>query len=95
MFSITLIGQDTRGSPRVSSWTPFFQPVYADIGSNHVDYTLTIIGIQMTQYTAVSPDDYSIVALMCHCLEQINNWMNQKFLHLNKTKTEIIVFGSK
>ena len=31
-------------------------------------------------YLAVSPDDYSSIEVLCHCLEQINNRMNENFL---------------
>ncbi len=46
-------------------------------------------------YLALSPNDYSHIDSLCQCIDEINSWMCQNFLQLNKEKTEVIAFGNK
>ncbi len=46
-------------------------------------------------YLALSPNDYSPIDFLCKCIDEINSWMSQNFLQLNKEKTEVIAFGNK
>ncbi len=46
-------------------------------------------------YLALSPNDYSAIDSLCQCIDEINSWMCQNFLQLNKEKTEVIAFGNK
>ncbi len=46
-------------------------------------------------YLALSPNDYSPIDSLCQCIDEINIWMWQNFLQLNKEKTEVIAFGNK
>ncbi len=44
-------------------------------------------------YLALSPNDYSPIDSLCQCTDEINSWMCQNFLQLNKEK--VIAFGNK
>jgi len=48
------------------------------------------------RHTAVlSPNDYSPIDSLCQCIDEVNSWMCQNFLQLNRDKIEVIAFGSK
>ncbi len=49
----------------------------------------------MLIYLALSPNDYSPIDSLCQCIDEINSWMCQNVLQLNKEKTEVIAFGNK
>ena len=46
-------------------------------------------------YISVSPNDTSPIASLIQCIEQMNTWMSNNFLQLNKDKTEVLVIGPK
>ena len=46
-------------------------------------------------YLALSPNDYSPIDSLCQCIDEVNNWMCQNFLQLNKDKIEVIAFETK
>ncbi len=46
-------------------------------------------------YLELSPNDYSTIDSLHQCIDEINSWMCQNFLQLNKEKTEVIAFGNK
>ncbi len=46
-------------------------------------------------YLDLSPNDYSPIDSLCQCINEINSWMCQNFLQLNKEKTKVIAFGNK
>uniref|UniRef100_A0A8C2KTL5 Reverse transcriptase domain-containing protein n=1 Tax=Cyprinus carpio TaxID=7962 RepID=A0A8C2KTL5_CYPCA len=51
--------------------------------------------IYLSLLIALSPNDYRPIDSLCQCTDEINSWMCQNFLQLNKEKTEGIAFGNK
>ena len=41
----------------------------------------------------LSPGDYAPIQTLSKCIEQINDWMRQNLLQLNKDKTEVMVWS--
>ncbi|KAL0151164.1 hypothetical protein M9458_053677 [Cirrhinus mrigala] len=80
-----LTGRDRRNSDTLPSANPHCESTIA--GRNYPDDTQI--------YLALSPNDYSVIDSLCQCIDEINSWMCQHFLQLNKEKTEVIAFGSK
>ncbi len=68
-------------------------PLSQIMRKNHIAYHSYADDTQI--YLAVSPNDYSPIDSLCQCIDEMNSWMFQNFLQLNKGKTEIIAFGNK
>ncbi len=46
-------------------------------------------------YISLHPDDLSPISSLTQCIKDINQWMSDNFLQLNKDKTEILLFGAQ
>ena len=71
----------------------YMLPLGQILRNNNVGYHNYADDTQL--YITLSTADYAPIETLCQCIDQINNWMRQNFLQLNKDKTEVIVFGPK
>ncbi len=46
-------------------------------------------------YLALSPNDFSPINSLCQCIDEINSWMCQNFLQLNKEKKKLLHLENK
>ena len=87
----------TCGVPQGSILGPLLFNIYmlplAQILQNDICYHSYADDTQI--YITITPGDYGPIQALSNCIDQINDWMCQNFLQLNKDKTEIIVFGAK
>ncbi len=88
----------TYGVPQGSILAPllfslYMLPLSQIMRKNQIAYHSYADDTQI--YLALSPNDYSPIDSLCQCIDEINSWMCQNFLLLNKEKTEVIAFGNK
>ena len=88
----------TCGVPQGSILAPllfnlYMLPMSQIMRKNQISYHSYADDTQL--YLALSPNDYSPIDSLCQCIDEVNSWMCQNFLQLNKDKTEVIAFGNK
>uniref|UniRef100_A0A3B5KZN8 Reverse transcriptase domain-containing protein n=1 Tax=Xiphophorus couchianus TaxID=32473 RepID=A0A3B5KZN8_9TELE len=69
----------------------YLHPLAQVISGNKISYNNYSDDTQL--YIMTSPGDSEPIQSLC--LEQINVWICQNFLQLNRNKTEVIIFGHK
>ncbi len=87
----------TCGVPQGSILAPllfslYMLPLSQIMRKNQITYHSYADNTQI--YLVLSPNDYSPIDSLCQCLHEMNSWMCQNFLQLNKEKTEL-AFGNK
>ncbi len=88
----------TCGVPQGSILAPllfslYMLPLSQIMRNNQIAYHSYADDTQI--YLALSPNDYTPIDSLCQCIDEVNSWMSQNFLQLNKEKTEVIAFGNK
>ncbi len=83
----------TCGVPQGSILAPLLFSLYMLPLSQIIAYHSYADDTQI--YLVLSPNDFSPIDSLCQCIDEINSWMCQNLLQLNKEKSEVIAFGNK
>jgi len=88
----------TCGDPQGSILAPLLfnvsmLPMSQMMRKNRISYHSYADNTQI--YLALSPNNYSPTDSLCQCIDEVNSWMCQNCLQLNKDKTDVIAFGNK
>ncbi len=70
----------------------YMLPLSEIMRKNQIPYHCYADDTQISHF--LSLNDYSPIDSLCQCIDEINSWMCQNFLQLNKEKT-VIAFGNK
>jgi len=88
----------TCGDPQGSILAPLLfnvsmLPMSQMMRKNQISYHSYADNTQI--YLALSPNNYNPTDSLCQCIDEVNSWMCQNCLQLNKDKTDVIAFGNK
>ncbi len=88
----------TYGVPQGSILAPllfslYMLPLSQIMRKNQIAYHSYADDTQI--YLALSPNDYSPIESLCQCIDEINSWMCQNFLQLNKEKLKSLHLETK